>query len=634
MKAALALLAAGTACSVPAVAAPTLGAGYGEHMVLQRGQPIVIAGTAAAGSTVRGTLGKATASAVAGADGSFRLTFPARQASADPLTLTLTDPTGTASWQDMLIGDVYLCSGQSNMEFPLDRAIGGPDVIANTSDPQMRLMAIPKDTASQPETSFGSPVAWAAPSPDSLTGFSAPCFFMARKLRADLGIPIGAIGSYWGGSQIRAWLDPIAGERFYGSDQIALLRQNVDDPLGAVTAFAPGWQDWWREHNDGAEPWANPQAVTWQPVPSVGPWTQWEGSPLAKDPVGDVLLRHTIELTAAEAKAGGTLSIGIVDDGDMTFVNGQAVGNTFSWDKERHYPVPAGTLKAGSNEILVVASNGWGPGGFQSTPDRLGFAINDGRTIPLADGWQYAVAKERGGPPRTPWDTIAGIGGMHNRMIAPIGPMRLAGGAWYQGESDVGIPGYADRLAALLDGWRRQFGKPMRMVVVQLPDFGERPSSPTASGWAEVREAERSTVAADPNAALASAIDLGAWDELHPPNKLEVGNRLALGAEGKAMPMPQTARMTGDTVTVTFSGIEGSLQALGGPYALGVELCGETQESCRYALPALTGDRMTIPVAEGAQATRVRYAWSDAPIVNLFDARGLPVPGFELPITQ
>jgi len=170
--------------------------------------------------------------------------------------------------------------------------------------------------------------------------------------------------------------------------------------------------------------------------------------------------------------------------------------------------------------------------------------------------------------------------------------------------------------------------------VVQLADYGARHNEPTASGWAQLRQEQLEGVAADSNAALVTAIDIGEPNDIHPANKNDLGKRLAYAAEGKAMPMPRSAKFSGDKVVVTFTGIEGDLQALGGPFALGVEVCGDTQASCRWAVPTLEGDRMVIGVNDGQPVSRVRYAWSDAPIVNLYDAREMPVPGFELPVTK
>jgi sialate O-acetylesterase len=170
------------------------------------------------------------------------------------------------------------------------------------------------------------------------------------------------------------------------------------------------------------------------------------------------------------------------------------------------------------------------------------------------------------------------------------------------------------------------------MLVVQLPNYETVAEKPVAAGWAEVREQERRAVAADSNAALIPTLDVGQRDNLHPPDKLQVGLRLAAAAEGKPLPMPQRARVEGDAVAVTFAGVEGGLHAWSGA-PLGVELCGETQETCRYAAARVEGDRLLI-VRDGQAATRVRYAWADAPVVNVFDARPIPVPGFELPIEQ
>lgn len=621
-----------TAFSTAALANPSLDASYGDHMVLQRGQPMLIGGTAAPGAKISGTLGSMTATSTADNAGNFTLTFPARAASAVPITLSVSDGSGTVTASDILIGDVWLCSGQSNMEYTLERSDGGALAVQNSADQQLRILAVPKSSIPEPSRKFGKPASWAAASPATVPDFSAACFYMAQQLRAKLGIPIGAVGSYWGGSQIRAWMSSLSATKLYGADQMALLHRYAKNPLDAVTAFAPEWEKWWKGKT-GGEPWRNPASIDWQPVPKISPWGEWTGTPLAKNTVGNVLLRHTVDLTKQEASAGGTLSIGIIDDGDMTFVNGHPVGDTFSWDSERHYRVPVSYLHAGTNEILVVASNSWGEGGFQSPADHLNFVIDGGKTIPLSSDWQFAVAKTSEMPPHSPWDQIAGIGVMHNGMIAPLGPMRFKGGAWYQGESDAGIPGYAGKLSELFAGWRRQFGNQMKMLVVQLPNYGERSDHPVASGWAQIRDDERAAVATDDNAALVSVIDIGRFDELHPPDKLDVGKRLALAAEGEGMPMPKAVRSGEGKIVVTFDGIEGGLHAFSGSHPLAVELCGVDQPSCRYATATINGDSLQI-ADDGKPATRVRYAWSDAPIVNLYDGRGLPVPGFEMKISR
>jgi len=170
------------------------------------------------------------------------------------------------------------------------------------------------------------------------------------------------------------------------------------------------------------------------------------------------------------------------------------------------------------------------------------------------------------------------------------------------------------------------------MLIVQLPNYETVAEKPGAAGWAEVREQERQAVAADGNAALIPTLDVGQRDNLHPPDKLPVGLRLAAAAQGDVMPMPERAVLQGDNVRVSFTGISGGLHAWSGP-PLGVELCGETQASCRYATARIDGDALVV-AGDGQPATRVRYAWADAPVVNLFDARPIPIPGFELGISR
>ncbi len=618
--------------SAPALAAPQPGAAYGDHMVLQRGQPIVIAGSGVPGDEVTGTLGSELATAIPDATGQFRLTFAPREASADPARLTLSDATGETVLGDLLVGDVWLCSGQSNMELSVARALNTWNELRMSADPQIRLLKVPQFTAAAEQAQFGEPVQWQAATPASVETFSAACFFMGKRLRADLAVPVGLIHSNWGGSAASAWMSPAAVGALYGADAADLLQLYSRDPFAAAQAFAPQWFDWWRSADNGNEPWRDSDSLTWQPIPQFSFWNYWDGTGLDTQPAANVWLRQTFTLTAEQVATGdGNLAIGAIDDLDMTWVNGQPVGYTFGWGVERTYRVPAEFLRAGTNEVLIAASNNWDTGGFFAGPDRLHFTPASGSAIPLGANWEYSVGAVSEMPPRAPWDAIAGFGVMHNAMIAPLGPMRLAGVAWYQGEADIGQPGYDTRLAHLFAGWRQQFGDQARMLVVQLANYGTRVDHPVASGWADLREEQRQGVLADGNAALVTAIDIGEPTDIHPANKNVLGLRLALAAQGIALPQPESAVISGETITVTFSGVEGNLRAYGGPYPLGVEVCGDTQESCRFVL-ARAQDNTLVIADDGLPATRLRYLWSDAPVANLFDARDIAVPGFELAI--
>jgi sialate O-acetylesterase len=611
-----------------ALAAPTLSPVWQDGAVIQRDKPVVVEGSAAPGATVSGSLGGTPASAKAGKDGTFALAFAARPASADPVTLTVRDSTGSATVSDIVVGDVWLCSGQSNMEWSVAAGLNGFGNTASSADPLLRMMTVPRETAALPVEAFGGEVAWQKASPETTGRFSAACYYMLRDLRKATGVPQGAVHSSWGGSQIRAWITPEGGRVLYGPEQMKLLEQYGADPLTAVTSFAPAWESWWRDAK-GTEPWRNPGALTWRPVPAIAPWTSWgEGAPPR---VGTVWFRHALELTPEQAAAGGELNIGVIDDLDATWINGGPVGVSHGWSTERKYRIPADYLKPGHNEIVFAASNSWDAGGMQSAAERLTFTPAGSSAIPLGS-WSYADGDLAKQPPRTPWDGNAGIGVMHNRMIAPIGRFAMKGAAWYQGESDVGIPGYPDRLRELFAGWRRQFGADMQMLVVQLANFGATASQPSESGWGELREDQRKAVAADANAALVASLDIGEPTDIHPANKVVLGQRLALAAQGKPMPMPLSARRAGSEVVVTFSGVEGSLESLSGA-ALAFELCGATQESCRFATGTASGNAVRLP-ADGRPVTRVRHAWADSPVVNTYDKRALPVPGFEIAVSE
>ena len=625
-----AVLFAALASSTALSAAPVLSPAWTDHAVIQRDQPIVFEGTAAPGENVAGTLGSENATATTDAKGRFSLRFAPRPASAEPVSLALN---GAVAARDLLVGDVWLCSGQSNMEMQTERSLNSWGEVNGSADPQLRLLQVPKFTSAAPQAQFGKPIAWNAATPETVGPFSAACYHMAKNLRRSLKIPIGAIHSSWGGSQARAWLTPESGARIYGQADMDLLRLFSSDELAAATRFGQTWTAWYKSKTGGSTPWLKPASLTWQPVPQIGYWNKWAGSPLASNAKGTVWLRRTVTLTRDQAAAGAVLSLGIIDDLDMTFVNGKAVGNTFSWDKERLYRLPPSYLKAGPNEIMVAATNSWENGGWTTGADSL--ALNFGATtrIPLGDGWTYSIAPVSDYPPRTPWDGIAGIGVMHNRMIAPLGKIAIKGAAWYQGESDVGQPGYRDRLRELFAGWRAQFGPQAQMLVVQLANYGPAPhTAPVNSGWGALREDQRQAVLADRNAALVTAIDLGERTDIHPANKVELGRRLALAAQGEALPQPLSATREGDGVRVRFSGVSGGLSAWSAAGPIGFELCGPDQTSCRWAQATASGDSVLL-AGDGKPATRVRYAFADSPVVNLNDGRALPVPGFELAIS-
>lgn len=630
-----ALLLAAAAWTGPALAQVALAPPFTDHAVIQRDQPILIRGTAAPGEKLTVRLAGKSAVATADGDGNWQAELAALRAGG-PYDLDVSGARGSrAAAQDVMLGDVWLCSGQSNMELPVRRALDFDNQAGGFADPGLRLLTIDKATANRPRTRFAAAPKWQPASGDSVPDFSAACYYMARELRAVRGVAIGAIDASWGGTNIRAWLTPAATRTIYGAGEADLLALYARDPLAANQEFFPRWADWWRGLSGdaaGDEPWNKPDRLEWTPFPSISYWDEWKGGAF-KDFNGYVWARRTVTLTAAQAAGGATLSLGVIDDSDETFVNGKVVANSFSWSDARRYAVPAGHWRAGTNEIVVLVGDSWGNGGFQGPADVLKLTFADGSTMPIGDGWSYAIATNKaGGAPRPPWDQIAGLGLIHNAMVAPLGPIRLDGIAWYQGEADVGVRGYDARLAALIAGWRGQFGRrDLPLLVVGLANFGGPATKPSESGWAMLRDEQRRAADADPAMTLVPAIDLGERLDIHPANKIELGHRLARAAENKPLPHVLGAAWQGDRIVVRFGGVTGALASWSSGQAIGFELCGDAAGSCRFA--SATAKGATVEVADDGQpATRLRYAWADTPVVNLFDAANLPVTSFEIPI--
>jgi len=637
----LSLLALAAAAS--AEAAPRLAAPFTDHAVLQRDRPIAVWGMADPGERLTVSLGGTSRQVTARRDGSWRAELPAMRPGG-PHQLVVTGAGGAAARAaNLLVGDVWLCSGQSNMEWPVSRALNGDNEAQGATDPRIRILTVPQRTALSPEESLPADVRWQVASPETIRDFSAACYFMIRDLRGTEDVPIGAIDASWGGTRVRPWMDEAAVKAGGGAEDAELLALYRRDPAAAGRRFGEIWGRWWRERSGdtaGAEPWRNSSRLVWRPFKAIGPWEQW-GDPTFASFNGYVWARRKVTLTPEEAASGGTLSLGVIDDLDQTFVNGVGVGSMFGWSAPRDYKLAPGVLRAGENEILVNIGDSWGLGGFQGPAERLRLTLGNGTMKPLGEGWEYSVVPaEIGNSPRAPWDSHAGVATIYNGMIAPLGSYGLKGVAWYQGESDVGVPGYANRLGAMMASWRRQFAAPkLPFLIVSLANFGPVNARPVASGWAELREEQRRAAEADPNAALVVAMDLGERQDIHPPNKQEVGRRLARAARslvyGKAEPAsgPEVAgaQRTAEGILVEFKGVTGKLTSLSGNQLLAFELCAETQESCRFVGATAEGNRVRLQ-NDGRPATRVRYAWGESPVVNLYDESGLPAGPFEVPI--
>lgn len=624
-----------------AAAAPTLDGILGDHAVLQRGQPILLTGHALPGETVMIGLAGRSAVVTAARDGRFRATMAALPAGG-PHELTLAAASGSSVFRDLLVGDVFLCSGQSNMELQVGQA---QDLIPDAhapADPALRLLTIPRAGGAAPLARFAQAPVWSVAGPDTVPGFSAACFYMVQALRRTAAVPIGAVHASWGGSRISAWMPDPALRTAGLADAADLLALYRRDPAAANRRASAQWEGWWRQQGGdaaGREPWQPDAALDWKPVPAIGNFERW-GVPALAAYDGMLWYRRIVDLTPAQARGMATLAIGRVDDADRTWVNGIGVGGSSLAGQPRVYALPAGTLKAGRNVVTVNDHDVYADGGMTGPADTMRLTFADGSSLPLGTDWHYAIAAPvRGAAPRVPWDDINGAGTLYNAMIAPLGATRFAGIAWYQGESDTGLPGYDRRLAAMLAGWRAQFGQPaLPLAVVQLANYGAPATAPSESGWADVRDAQRRMTQADGHAGIAVSLDLGDPRDIHPGQKHEIGQRLArvlrattygeaIAPSGPAIASAE--RSAGGGVTLRFTGVTGTLHAMGAADAIGFELCGDAPGSCRFAPGRPDGSRIVI-AGDGRPVTRIRYAWADAPATNLIDTARLPPGPFEI----
>lgn len=618
---------------------------FQDHAVLQRDVPLRVWGQARAGEAVSVSFARQTVTTRADAEGRWSARLRPL-AAGGPYELVARAGQVTQRVRDVQLGDVWLCSGQSNMELPVWRALDANSEIASGAYPRIRLFNVPQSAAVVPQLSFQGRAAWNPASPETVRDFSAACLYFARELQKTVDVPMGLIQAAWGGSRIEAWIGASALRAGGGRDEaLDVLVTYADDPAAALAQWGRQWERWWttRPHAvPGDMPWQpGASAGDWHDAPaSLGAWERWNVAALA-DYNGMVWYRTQVTLTAAQAVASATLELAPADETDMTWVNGVAAGSRYGAGEPRRYPLPAGLLKPGINTVVVNVLDTYRDGGLAGPADAQALRFSDGTRVVLDTPWQYRMAPSDTSPPGAPWQAATGLSTLYNGMIAPLHDYGVRGVLWYQGESNTGeAAAYAPLLRLLRDDWRRRFGPQTPFLVVQLAGYGMPPSSPVQSGWAELRDAQRQVAAEDAQCGLAVAIDIGDAYDIHPPNKQELGRRLARLARhvvygertlAPSGPVARAVSRTPDGVGIAFDGITGTLATTGSDHPIGFELCDATQR-CRYVDARIEASRVVVRGPAVAGAIRVRYCWADGPVCTLRDTAGLPAGPFELPI--
>ena len=608
----------------------------GDGMVMQRDVKVPVWGWSTAGAKVVVTFDGKPFTATIDAAGAWAVTLPAMHAGG-PHAMSIASNGQLLRVGDILVGDVWICSGQSNMEFTVASANNAEQEIAAANDPMIRHFKVPQSWSWTPEADLAGG-SWEKADPQHVGAFTAVGYFFARDLRKTVHVPIGLINTSWGGSRIEPWMSA----RALGLDSAA-MRKIMDEENGVeqktVATLRAKFGDL-PEHDfglvDGAAVWAAPALddAGWAPITAPKLWEEQGYDGLD----GIAWYRKSFDLTADEASHGITIALGMIDDSDESWINGHRIGGMHAaWNVQRRYDVPASALVAGRNEIAVRVEDTGGGGGIYGEPDSV-YLLVGGVKRSLAGQWKFKVGavtlttvSHKNQVPTVLW----------NKMVAPLLPYPIKGALWYQGEAnaDRGDDAFAYRklFAGMITDWRKRWNVgTFPFLWVSLANYMAVDTVPNPnSSWAMLRESQSATLAL-PKTAEAIIIDIGETNDIHPKNKQDVGKRLALAARkiaygetalASSSPAYRGLTVKGNRATVALANAAG-LHTRDGGAVKGFAIAGADKHFV-WAQASIVGTHVVVSSDAVPHPVAVRYAWADNPLdANLYNAAGLPATPF------
>ncbi len=646
MKKLIAILgfAAGSALSMQAEV--KLPAYFTDNMVIQQQTEMTIKGTAKPGKQLKLTTGwdNKTQSATINSDGTWSVTIATPQAGG-PYTLTFDDGK-KLQLKNVMVGEVWFCSGQSNMEMPLagwGKVMNYEQEIANANYPDIRLFKVEKITSITPLDNVTSINGWQECSPTTIPEFSSLAYFYGRELWKNLNVPIGLIDSSWGGTPAEAWTSFGTVKQIAGfEEQTSILEQYSFKTEEINKVYNQMQTEWQRDFiakdqglENGLPRWADSTLndSNWSEMALPG---QWEGQGMP-DFNGVVWFRYTIDIPGKWNGKALTLRLGMVDDEDITYWNGQEIARGSGFNVQRSYQVPASIVKGGKATITVRVSDFGGEGGIYGATTDM-YVEHEGERISLAQNWKYSIGVDLsnlGAQPMSPTGNPSFPSTLFNAMVSPMTGFPIKGAIWYQGEANENNAyQYADLFPAMIQDWRAKWGYNFPFYFVQLANFRPRMIVEPDSKWAFLREAQAKALNLV-KTGMAVNIDCGLADDIHPKNKQEVGRRLALIALKNSYDKPVVDQapcyagyrvMTGK-IAVVFDTTESEKLNVRGGAVKGFTIAG-ADHKFYPAEACIEGNVIYVSSPEVPMPLAVRYAWADNPEATLYGDNDLPVAPF------
>ncbi len=610
---------------------------FGDSMVLQRDKPIAVWGWGQRGEKISVQFHNQSLSTVVGDNGSWRVDL-AEEKAGGPYSLLVKGNT-QIEFKDVLVGDVWVCSGQSNMELPLSNTNNSITEIEAANYRLIRHLKIPSTVAFNPEVDIRAGNRWHSANPKHVSGFTAVGYFFALNLYQVLKIPIGLINTTWSGTEVETWT---SGDAFSSSEEFKDLDKEIRNVnFDSLAKVYESLTEAKIKKMQGSLP--TPSAViAWkEPGFNDSQWPEiklpghWDAQGLA-DLDGIVWLRKTIILTAEQVASGANLSLAMIDDNDETYINGLKVGATQGNNQKRIYRVPPGILKVGVNTIAIRIEDVEGNGGLYGDVSKLAMQFN-GSSVSLNGNWKFQLASVTNAASVNP-NSFPSL--LFNGMVNPLIPFSIKGFIWYQGERNANAGRsyqYRKAFPLMINDWRSHWKQgDFPFYFVQLSSFNyNNGNSQKGSAWAELREAQTMALSL-PNTGMAVTTDIGNAKDIHPRNKRDVGKRLALVALHHTYrknveytgPLFQSMNVNGKEVTLSFSHNDGMRTQEQDGVLLGFEIAGENQLFYK-AYARISGKKVIVSAPEITIPFAVRYAWADdAGSANLFNQSGLPAVPF------